>query len=64
MTGFDDPRLRPFGLRLLLVAVSLGWAIVELRAGSALFAGLFLALGAYLGWRLLITYNPQRGTAR
>lgn len=60
MTGFDDPRYRPLWLRLLLVAICLGWAGVELWTGSQAFAALFAALGLYAGWRFFVTYDPTR----
>lgn len=59
MTGFDDPRLRPVWLRILLVAVCVGWGLFELVSGSIGFALVFLGFGAYLGWRLLVTYSPD-----
>lgn len=60
MREFDDPRYRPLWLRLLLVAISLGWAGVELATGSPMFGALFAALGLYVGWRFFVTYDPER----
>lgn len=59
MTGFDDPRLRPLWLRILLVTVCLGWGLFELAGGAIGFALVFLGFGAYLAWRLLVTYSPD-----
>jgi hypothetical protein len=54
----DHPMLRPLWVRILLVAVCLGWAAFEfgllgflgLGAGSPAWGFLFLAIGLYAAW--------------
>lgn len=57
----DHPWFRPLWRRVLVTAIALGWGLVELASGSPGFALLFLALGAYAGWRLFVTFNPRQG---
>lgn len=59
MFDFDNPFYRPLWLRLVLCAFCLGWGIFELVSGSPGWAVLFLAMGAYLVWRLFVTFNPR-----
>ena len=59
MFDLDDPFFRPLWLRLAVCVVTLGWGVVELVTGSPGFAMLFLALGAYAGWRFFVTFNPK-----
>lgn len=44
---------RPLWVRILVVALALGWAATEFVTGSAGWGMLFLALGAYAGWAFL-----------
>ncbi|MEI2807538.1 DUF3329 domain-containing protein [Albidovulum sp.] len=55
----DHPWFRPLWRRLLVTGIALGWGVLELASGSPGFAVLFLALGAYAGWRLFVTFNPR-----
>ena len=43
----DHPIFRPVWVRVLVVAVCLGWAVFEFVAGSPLWGMLFGALGVY-----------------
>lgn len=59
MFDFSHPFYRPLWRRILIVAVCLGWALVEMTSGSPGFALLFGAAGGYAGWRLLIAWPPK-----
>ena len=48
------PMLRPLWVRILLVAISLGWAVFEFTGGSAAWGTLFLALGLYAAWAFFL----------
>lgn len=63
MFDLDDPFFRPLWIRILLVAVALGWALVEFFTGAPFFATLFGAIGLYAGWRFFVTFNPPDDTA-
>ncbi|MER5172927.1 hypothetical protein [Thioclava kandeliae] len=58
--AFDHPIYRPLWMRLGLVALCLGWAVFEALTGSAGWAILFGACGAYLGWRLLLRHSSGK----
>ncbi len=59
MFDFGHPFYRPLWRRVLIVALCLGWAVVELVGGSPGFAMLFTAAGTYAGWRLLVAWPPN-----
>ena len=50
MFDMDHPFFRPLWVRLAVLAVCFGWALVELMSGSPGWAMIFGALGAYAGW--------------
>lgn len=61
-----DPKhsfYRPLAVRLIIVAVCLGWAIVELTTGEPFWAILSGALGVYAAWMLLVNYTPPQDVA-
>lgn len=60
MFDFSHPVFRPLWVRLLVVAVALGWALIEAVGGSPGWALIFGAIGAVAVWGLLITYDPDR----
>ena len=57
----EHPMLRPLWVRLLLVAICLGWAVLEFVTGSPGWGILFLALAGYAAWGFFIA--PGRGGA-
>ena len=59
MFDLDHPFFRPLWLRILVVAASLGWAVVELRGGAFFWAALFAAVGVYAAWRFFVTFEPR-----
>ncbi|WP_435168228.1 hypothetical protein [Falsirhodobacter sp. 1013] len=56
----DHPALRPLWVRLLIIGVAVGWAGVEFANGSVTWGVLFLAVGGWAVWALLITYRPPK----
>ncbi len=60
MGNFDDPFYRPLWLRLVIVALCLGWGGVELVTGSLGFAILFIAVGLYAAYRFCVTFDPDK----
>jgi hypothetical protein len=53
----DHPMFRPLWVRVLIVAICLGWAAFEFATASALWGSLFLALGAYAAWSFFAASN-------
>lgn len=62
MFNLDDAFYRPLWLRILLVAVCLGWAAFEFMSGAPLFGVIFAALGLYAAWRFFVTFDPPTGS--
>ena len=58
----DHPMFRPLWVRILIVAICVGWGIVEfvLGAGSPFWGILFLALGGYAAWDFFVDFGPDR----
>ncbi|RDD72381.1 DUF3329 domain-containing protein [Paracoccus versutus] len=61
MFDLDDMFYRPFWIRLLLVALALGWGLFEFLSGAPFFGASFVAIGLYAGWRFFVTFNPPGG---
>lgn len=61
MFDLDDAFFRPLWIRLLLVALALGWGLFEFASGAPFFGVIFAALGLYAAWRLFVTFNPPGG---
>lgn len=63
MRFFDvqTPMFKPLWLRLLIVVLACGWAVFELLGGNVLWAILFGAAGAYLGYQFFVVFDPDRG---
>jgi hypothetical protein len=55
----DHPWLRPLWVRILVVVLACGWAVLEFVTGSPLWAMIFLGLGGYAAWVFLL--DPGRG---
>jgi len=56
----DHPAFRPLWVRLLVVGLSGGWAVVEFVAGSVAWGMLFAAIAGYAAWKLFIRFDPPR----
>jgi hypothetical protein len=55
----NHPFYRPLWRRVLIVAVCLGWAIVEASTSEPFWAILVGAVGIYAAWMLLLNFNPK-----
>ena len=56
-----DPKhkfYRPAYVRIAIVAVCLGWAIVEATTGEPIWGIAVGAVGVYAAWMLLLNYTP------
>lgn len=59
MFDLQVPFFIPLWRRILTVAVALGWAGVEVVAGSHGWAILFGALGIYAAWQFFVVWDPK-----
>jgi hypothetical protein len=55
----QDPFYKPLWIRVLITALCLGWAVVELAAGGPFWAILFGAMGLYCAHQFFIAFNPR-----
>lgn len=58
MFDLNHSFFRPLWLRVLIVAIALGWSLVELNTGSPGWAMMFGAVGIYAAWSFFISFNP------
>ena len=58
MKDRNHPFFRPLWLRIAIVVVCFGWALVELYTNNPGWALLSAAIGAYAVWAFLLTYDP------
>lgn len=56
----DHPMFRPLWVRILVVAICLGWAAFEFVAGSPFWGMIFGALGVYAGYRFFLAARPPQ----
>lgn len=59
MFDLDHPFFRPLWIRVAIVAVVLGWALVEFIAGALTWGGLFCAIGLYATYKFFVDFNPR-----
>ena len=60
--GFFDvqsPFFRPLWRRVLVTALTLAWAGVEVARGATFWAMLFGGAGIYLAWAFFIDFKPE-----
>ncbi len=50
---------RPLYVRIAIVALCLGWAIVEATTGEPIWGVAVGAVGVYAAWMLLLNYTPS-----
>lgn len=60
----DQPFFLPLWRRVAVVALCLGWAVIEVAGGAPFWAVLFAAAGLYSGWALLIRFDADRARQR
>ncbi|KRB50726.1 hypothetical protein ASE04_12410 [Rhizobium sp. Root708] len=58
----QHPAYRPLWARILIVAVCLGWAVVEIVTGDPFWAVLAGGAGVYAAYMLLWSYKPPAET--
>jgi hypothetical protein len=56
----DHPMFRPLWVRILIVAICVGWGIMEFATGAPFWGIIFLALGAYAAWGFFFAFDPDR----
>lgn len=56
----DHPFFIPLWRRVLIVAASLGWALMEFAGGAPFWGVLFGAIGLYAGWHFFFNFNPRQ----
>lgn len=49
MFDLDGAFYRPLWIRMLLVALALGWGLFEFVSGAPFFGVIFIAIGLYAG---------------
>lgn len=54
----DHPMLRPLWVRLLIVGLAGGWALLEFATGSPVWGLIFAAFAAYGAWAFFL--DPAR----
>ena len=59
MFDLDHPFFRPLWLRIVIVALCLGWALFEIATGAPFWAILFGAIGLFAAYRFFVTFNPR-----
>ena len=53
------PFFRPLWRRVVTAGLPLGWAAIELLAGSVGWAMIFAAVGLYAAWQFFVIWNPK-----
>lgn len=48
---FKEPFYRPVKIRIAIVAVCVGWGLLELLQGHHIWAAGFILVGLYAAWR-------------
>jgi len=56
----DHPVFRPLWVRVLVVALPLGWGLFEFATASPFWGVLFLGLGGYAGWAFFLDPGRNR----
>ncbi len=56
----DHPMFRPLWVRVLVVALAVGWAIFEFTTGSLAWGALFLALGGYAAYAFFMASRAKK----
>ncbi|NAZ36136.1 DUF3329 domain-containing protein [Rubellimicrobium sp. CFH 75288] len=59
MFDLNHPFFIPLWRRVVIVALSCGWALVEFAGGSPFWGILFGAIGLYAGWHFFFNFNPR-----
>ena len=54
----SHPFFRPLWIRILLVAICVGWGIMEFVTGAPFWGIIFLSLGAYAAYGFFFDFHP------
>lgn len=61
----DHPFFRPLWVRILVVAVAIGWGLFEYVLGNPFWSLVFWGLGLYAAWGFFIAAErPRDGKAK
>ena len=58
MFNIRHPFFRPAWRRVLVVAITAGWAVMEFLLGNTVWAAAFGAIAAYCGYEFFIRFDP------
>jgi hypothetical protein len=56
---FQHPFYKPLWIRIVITALCLGWAVVELLGDNFFWAMLFGSVGLYAAHQFFIAFNPR-----
>lgn len=59
MFDLNHPFFKPLWIRVVIVALCLGWALFEVAGGAPLWAIMFGAIGLYSAYRFFVTFDPR-----
>jgi hypothetical protein len=57
----DHPFFRPLWIRIGLVAVCFGWAVLEFATANPFWGVIFLGFGGYAAYGFFFDFNPRSG---
>jgi hypothetical protein len=60
MFDLQIPFFRPLWRRILLVALCLGWGVVELSFAAYFWATIFIGVGLYASYEFFLNFNPDQ----
>ncbi len=55
----SHPFYRPLWRRVVIVAICLGWAVIEAATGGPFWAVIVGGVGIYAAWMLLLNFDPK-----
>lgn len=55
----NHPFFRPLWIRILIVAVCVGWGVMEFVTGAPFWGVIFLGLGGYAAWGFFFDFRPD-----
>ncbi|WP_210527849.1 hypothetical protein [Rubellimicrobium arenae] len=56
---FNHPFFRPLWIRVVIVVLCFGWAVVEFTTGGPMWGILFGAIGAAAFYGFFLDFNPR-----
>ncbi|WP_424931241.1 hypothetical protein [Amaricoccus macauensis] len=58
----SHPFFKPLWRRIAVVAVTLGWAVVEFVSGGPIWGFIFAAIGAWCAWEFFVSAPGTKDT--